>query len=195
MSGLVLYTTALSKFPNIWFFQGLPSEVRPQSSPRCQRIGLGIRYLYFTLHLSVEPLSRWHPQGQVKVTSMFSYGTSIGIFVVSILSVAASQLIMKWRFGVLFPEGGATRSATGHVMTAASDAWVLAGVGLIVIGGSSWYLAMSRLPLTFMMPVAASIAPITVVCAYFFLKEPLTLGQIAAIAMIAAGVAWLGYQR
>lgn len=126
---------------------------------------------------------------------MFSYGVSIGIFAVSILSVALSQLIFKWRIGMLFPAGGEARSNTDHLMAVISDLWILLGLGLVLIGASAWYLAMSRLPLSFMMPAAAIIAPITAVCAYLFLKEPLTGGQMAAIAVIAAGVVWLGYQQ
>ena len=126
---------------------------------------------------------------------MFSYGVSIGILAISIASVAASQLIVKWRLGQIGSPAEPSGSRAGYILTALGDGWIWLGIGLIGLSAALWYVAMSRLPLSFMMPMAAIVAPAVAVSAHLFLKEPLTSGQIAAIAMIAAGVAWLGYQQ
>ena len=126
---------------------------------------------------------------------MFSYSISIIFMAGSIASLAAAQIILKWRFGHRLQGAAHPISPTEFITTALSDYWIWLGVTLIVLGALMWYAALTRLPLSFMMPIASLVAPITVVCAYVFLKEPLTAGQVAAIAMIAVGVAWLSYQQ
>jgi drug/metabolite transporter (DMT)-like permease len=64
---------------------------------------------------------------------------------------------------------------------------------LILLGVICWYLSMTRLPLSLMLPLAAAIAPVVSVGAYFLLGEVLTPAKIAAIAMITVGVSWLGW--
>ncbi|WP_143534735.1 hypothetical protein [Notoacmeibacter marinus] len=81
------------------------------------------------------------------------------------------------------------------IWAAVSDVWVWAGGALIIVSAAMWYAALTRLPLSFMMPAAALIAPITVIFAYFLLREPVSLGQASAILVITAGVAWLSYQQ
>ena len=126
---------------------------------------------------------------------MFNYSISIGILAISITSVAASQLIMKWRLGqhVLPSEPSGIR--TGYLQTALGDGWIWLAIALIGASGVLWYAALSRLPLSFMMPMSALVAPVVALSAHLFLKEPLTSGQMAAIAMIAAGVIWLSWQQ
>lgn len=126
---------------------------------------------------------------------MFSYGVSLGILAISIASVAASQLIVKWRLGQVVSPDAPPASRTQYILTALGDGWIWVGICLIGLSAALWYVAMSRLPLSFMMPVAAVVAPIVALSAHLFLKEPLGTGQIAAIAMIAVGVAWLGWQQ
>lgn len=126
---------------------------------------------------------------------MFSYGMSIGVLAVSIVSIAASQLIMKWRLSGIAPVETGQRTRVDYVWAAIGDGWIWLGVCLIGISAVLWYAAMSRLPLTLMMPMAALVAPLVAFSAYLFLREPLSSGQMMAIAMIAVGVAWLGYQQ
>lgn len=126
---------------------------------------------------------------------MLSYGASIGILAISISSVAASQLIMKWRLGQSVLSSESSRSRNEYILTSLGDGWIWLAIALIGVSATLWYVAMSRLPLSFMMPMAAIVAPVVAISAHLFLKEPLTAGQIAAIAMISGGVAWLGWQQ
>ena len=66
---------------------------------------------------------------------------------------------------------------------------------LVVAGAICWYLALLRLPVSFMLPVAALIAPVTAVGANLFLGETLTVGKACAILTIMGGVIWLGTQQ
>ncbi|OXT02642.1 hypothetical protein B7H23_07075 [Notoacmeibacter marinus] len=126
---------------------------------------------------------------------MFSYATSLVLLALSIMSVASSQLILKWRLGDLTGEGDGRLPLSRFIWAAVSDVWVWAGGALIIVSAAMWYAALTRLPLSFMMPAAALIAPITVIFAYFLLREPVSLGQASAILVITAGVAWLSYQQ
>lgn len=112
---------------------------------------------------------------------------------ISLLSTAGSQLVLKSR---LSPLSDAYRSGapwTAILVRAASDAHIWAGAGLVVIGAACWYLALTRLPISLMLPVSAVIGPIASAGAYFFLGEHLTPEKIGAIALILAGATWLGW--
>jgi drug/metabolite transporter (DMT)-like permease len=125
----------------------------------------------------------------------FSYSSSLILLAASLLSVSASQLIVKWRFGEFASGGDAPLTRSQMLWAALSDTWVWMGGFLTILSAVCWYTALTRLPLSYMMPTAALVAPITVISAYFFLREPVTVGQAAAIGVIAFGVAWLSYQQ
>ncbi len=126
---------------------------------------------------------------------MFAYNISLAIFVISLGSLAISQTIAKWRFMKLNPDEAGAADKVEFITHAASDSWLwLAGV-LVIVSAVSWYTALSRLPLSLMLPVAAIIAPTGAVLAYLFLKEPLSGGQVGAISLIFIGVVWLGFQQ
>jgi drug/metabolite transporter (DMT)-like permease len=122
-------------------------------------------------------------------------GTAILILAVSIVSVAISQLVLKARLQQ--PELASWRAGEWQrmLLVAASDPVVWLGIFLVLVGAACWYVALTRLPVSFMLPVAALIAPITTIGAYFFLDEGLTLNKLAAIGVIVVGVVWLGLEQ
>jgi hypothetical protein len=110
----------------------------------------------------------------------------------SLVAVAASQILIKSRFehlgiGARFDEG-----LVGVVVLLVSDPRLWGALFLAVTGATLWYVALVRLPIHVMLPLAAAIAPISSIGAYFYLGEALTAPKMAAIGMIAAGAAWLG---
>jgi drug/metabolite transporter (DMT)-like permease len=126
---------------------------------------------------------------------MLTYRTAIVIFALGLVSIASSQLLVKWRFGVLGLESQPKKWGLELLGALLTDAWLWFAGLLIVASAISWYLALTRLPLTLMLPIAGIVPPIVAVGANQLLGEPLSGGQITAIAMIAIGVAWLGYQQ
>lgn len=128
---------------------------------------------------------------------MFSYAASLGLLAASILSLSSAQLLVKWRFSVLefASAGAAARSKWDSVLLMLQDVWLWGAGFLIVASALCWYLTLTRLPLSFMLPVAAITSPIVAVSAHLLLAEPLSGRQLAAILTIAAGVAWLGWEQ
>lgn len=119
----------------------------------------------------------------------------LSVFAVALVAIASAQLLIKWRFGVIgmHIEPGNTRLTVIRLLL--TDGWLWTAGTLMIVGAVSWYLAMTQLPLTLMMPLASLVAPLVAFGAHFFLGEPLNGSQMAAIVLIAAGAAWLGYQQ
>lgn len=112
----------------------------------------------------------------------------------SLLAIAASQLVIKWRFGTL----AGTPAANGEFRLVAAvlgDPWLWLGAVLVISGAIAWYVALSRLPVSFMMPTAGLVAPLTSFGAWWFLGESMTAQKCAAIAIILFGVIWLHLQQ
>jgi drug/metabolite transporter (DMT)-like permease len=126
---------------------------------------------------------------------MFGYSTSLALLLLSLLALAGSQLLIKWRFMVMDFDGLGLSSQSGRLFAVLTDPWLWLAGSLIMLGAAMWYVAMTRLPLTLMLPLAAVVTPIVVLVSHFVLKEPLTLGQLGAAVLIALGVVLLGLQQ
>jgi drug/metabolite transporter (DMT)-like permease len=132
---------------------------------------------------------QWRGNAWSVVTRAAAF-TALGV---SLTAVGISQLVFKARLNRLAEDFDAGSLPLATVWRALSDPLLwLAGL-LVLVGIVSWYLAMVRLPLNTMLPLAASIAPVVSIGSYFILGEVLTPTKIAAILFIAAGVAWLGW--
>lgn len=114
------------------------------------------------------------------------------IFAASLTSVAVSQLMFKAGMTRIAEQaGGAPRAQMIRYALTAPLMWV--GAIALVTGATCWYIAMIRLPLSLMMPLAALIAPAVSIAAWGFFGEPLTPQMVAAISLIAVGALWLGW--
>ena len=129
---------------------------------------------------------------------MFGYQVSLFFLTISLLSLAISQTLTKWRFMVLtghHQAESAPSSKAALLQQAITDPWLWGAFFLILSGAIFWYTAMTRLPLSLMLPMAGILSPLVTIMAHVFLKEPVSVGQMAAILLIATGVVWLGYQQ
>lgn len=124
---------------------------------------------------------------------MLSFRTTLAIYFASLVLVATSQIVVKWRFDVIGRRFDRDPPLIDLVVAGLSDPWLWSAISLVGTGVLAWYAAMTRLPLSFMYPVAGSVAPIVAIGAHVFLGEPLSGLQMVAIVIIAAGVAMLGY--
>lgn len=119
--------------------------------------------------------------------------TALLVFAVSLVSVAGSQLLFKTRMMQLGEiSGSGSPILTGLSRLLVDPLFWVAGL-IVAVGAVCWYSAMVKLPLSFMLPIASLIAPMTAVGAYFWLGESLPPEKLAAIAWIAIGAVWLGY--
>ena len=108
------------------------------------------------------------------------------LLAVSLLSVACSQLLLKARLTLR-----ASAPDAQWIIETLKDPWIWMGAILVLLGVVCWYLALMRLPLSFMMPMAVLISPVVSVGAWIFLGEAIELQQAAAIAVITTGALWL----
>ena len=123
---------------------------------------------------------------------MLRLSTAYGAYIVSIGAYVVSQLVIKSRFERLgVGDALANGIASGAGLVLRDLACWLAGI-LVLVGALCWYIAMTKLPIRLMVPMAAVIAPAASIGAYFFLGEQLSLEKILAIGLITIGAAWLG---
>lgn len=122
---------------------------------------------------------------------MISQTTAVIVYAVSIVAMVASQLLAKARISVVF-DGSNGWIASLQAAVIDPLLWLVAG--LLVTSAACWYIAMIRLPLSVMLPIAGLIAPLVALGAHFAFGETLTVPKIAAIALIATGVVWLAAQ-
>ena len=115
------------------------------------------------------------------------------LFTMSLLTVAASQLLFKARLTLLGETVDSSRPMLASISRTLADPWLWAAALLVATGAACWYLAMIKLPLGFMLPLASMIAPFVTIGAWLFLNEGLTPPKLAAVAVIALGAAWLGW--
>jgi len=118
---------------------------------------------------------------------------ALAMLLVSLASATTSQLILKARLVSLAESLQLGHGVLAVLIRALSDPYIWLGGGGVVIGGACWYLAMTKLPLSLMLPAASIIAPCASIGAYYFFGESLTAAKICAIAVIVIGVSWLGW--
>jgi drug/metabolite transporter (DMT)-like permease len=119
--------------------------------------------------------------------------SAVAVFVLSLSSTALSQLVIKARLTTAASDTAETGTLAATLMRAISDPWTWLGIVLVLIGVVCWYLAMIRLPLSLMLPMAGVIAPVVSVLACVLLGEQVSAAKMAAIATITSGVIWLGW--
>ncbi len=94
----------------------------------------------------------------------------------------ASQVIIKARLDPVTASGGSYRQLLGDPLM-----WL--AVVMILTFVACWYTALTKIPLSVMMAWSAVVLPLTAVGAWMFLGEPLGVGKLVSIGVIAAGVA------
>ena len=112
---------------------------------------------------------------------------------ISILSMAAAQLLAKTRIVALI--GSGTGLSLLKILGIGLTDPLLWLVGVLIVGSAGcWYLAMARLPVSIMVAMASVLGPLVAIGAYIFIGERLTVSKLSAIGLIAVGVAWLALQ-
>lgn len=121
-----------------------------------------------------------------------TYRAALVILVIGLVSIASSQLIVKWRYGAIAKALTVNAGVLDVLVAVIADPWMWAAATLIGTSVVSWYVALAKLPLSFMFPIAGIVTPTVALGAHVLLGEPLSHGQMGAIAMITAGVVLLG---
>jgi drug/metabolite transporter (DMT)-like permease len=124
---------------------------------------------------------------------MISQSAAVLFLILSILAVASSQLLAKARLAAHFTteEGRTLQSALASCI---ADPLMWCVLALMAAGAAFWYLAMTRLPVSLMLPLGSSVTPLVAIGAHYLLGESLPLSKAAAITLVVTGVVWLAVQ-
>lgn len=114
------------------------------------------------------------------------------LLLASLVFLVASQLLIKWRFNVLGLQSNQVRDLWDTLSAVVTDVGLLAAGLLLICGASMWYAAMTRFPISFVVPIAAAVSPLIALCAHFLLGERLSFLELVLIVMIAVLVATFG---
>lgn len=120
-----------------------------------------------------------------------SKGIAVLIYSCSLVLVATSQLLFKAGMMRIADAGAASWLDMARIALTTPTIWL--GAAAVVAGTTCWYVAMMRLPLTVMMPMAALIAPSVSIAAWALFGDPLSGAKLAAIGLITVGAVWLGW--
>ncbi|MFO1099233.1 MAG: hypothetical protein U1E81_13425 [Xanthobacteraceae bacterium] len=123
---------------------------------------------------------------------MMRMSTAYGAYAVSICAYIVSQLLIKARLEKLGVGDALARNVASGLALLFGDLGCWIGGALVVVGGVCWYVAMTKLPIRLMVPMAAIITPAAALGGHFFLGEQLSWEKMLAIGVITVGVAWLG---
>lgn len=104
----------------------------------------------------------------------------------TLLLTAYGQILMKWRAGVLNPEGG---DRIAYLRAMFLDPWVWTGLVAAVLASVCWILTLQRMSVTLAYPFMALSFVIVPLAALVFLREPVAPIQWLGSALIVAGVA------
>jgi drug/metabolite transporter (DMT)-like permease len=91
-------------------------------------------------------------------------------------------------FGAVFLKLGAERM-TGGILTMVKNYWLALGICLYLLSSVFFIMAVAQGDLTLLYPMVSLGYIWTLVWARIFFKEPFTMGKVAGLAIIVAGVA------
>ena len=107
----------------------------------------------------------------------------------TILLMAYSQLIMKWRVGVLHAQDMAALALWERLLHYLMDPYMLSAYAVSLLASFAWLYAVERYPVSLAFPVYTGVLFIVVLAGgYGLLHEPLSAGQLIGVALILSGI-------
>ncbi|WP_052341323.1 hypothetical protein [Salinarimonas rosea] len=107
------------------------------------------------------------------------------------LTVVA-QLLVKWRVGSVAPPAGGAGDYALWILRVFTDPYVVAAFLMAGTAAAAWFVAMTRLPLSLAYPFMALTFPMVVLGSWAFFDDTVSTLQIAGVALIVGGVAFVG---
>jgi drug/metabolite transporter (DMT)-like permease len=123
---------------------------------------------------------------------MLRTSTAYGVYGVSLCGYVVSQLVLRSRLEKLEVGDALAHSVAAGAGLVIRDLACWGAGLLLVVGSLCWYVAMTKLPIQFMVPMAAIVTPAVALGSVLFLGQQLSIEKMMAIGLITIGVAWLG---
>lgn len=98
------------------------------------------------------------------------------------------QFVIKWQVNLAgpLPDGAAPRAQ--YVLRLLLNPWVISAFVAAFAASVTWILAMTRLPLSEAYPLTALVFACVVFGGALVFAEPLTIGRVAGVGLIIAGL-------
>ncbi|MFL9978032.1 DMT family transporter [Paraburkholderia graminis] len=107
----------------------------------------------------------------------------------TVLLVAYSQIIVKWRVGIIATTIDVQRSGLTRYIAYLLDPFVISAYVAGLLGSFVWLFTVSKLPLALAFPVYQGLTFLLVVMASAMMfNEPMTSSKLIGVAMILGGV-------
>ena len=99
------------------------------------------------------------------------------------------QFILKWQVNLAgaLPDG--TTARVQYVLRLLLNPWIISAFGAAFLASVTWILAMTRLPLSEAYPLTALVFACVVFGGALWFNESLSIGKVAGVALIMAGIA------
>lgn len=112
--------------------------------------------------------------------------------VLTIILTVAGQIIVKWQVS----KAGVPASELGEIIPwlikMALNPWLILVLIMVVMAGSAWFVAMSRLPLSHTYPILGISFPLVLLGSIALLGESVSPLHLIGTALVFAGVVVLG---
>lgn len=111
------------------------------------------------------------------------------LILVSIAFAAGGQFVLKRGANQL---GAIGQEAAGHVVGtvwhAATNPWIVGGLGLYALGAVAWIVVLTRVPLSWAYPILALNNIVILLISIVFLHEQVSAIRWGGVLLIIAGV-------
>lgn len=118
-------------------------------------------------------------------TMLAGRGRVLLIMLVSVIALAVGQALLARGMKKAGRAGGGWLDQT---MAVARNAWVGAGLLLLLVHVGLYMLALGIADLSFVMPLTAAVYPLAALLARFYLREDVGAARWAGTLLITAGV-------
>ena len=111
-------------------------------------------------------------------------------FVYIFLTIAFTvygQLMVKWRVTALGVQPGTTSDHVRMAMRLLADPGILSGLFAGFLAALCWMAALSKFQLNYAYPFTSLSFVLVLLLSAYVLKEPVTVGRVAGVALIIAG--------
>lgn len=118
----------------------------------------------------------------------------IAVLLLAVLSVslnAGAQIALRKTMLGLGALPAGLAEAPRFLLALALNPWFITGMGCYVVSIGVWLVVLSKLEVSAAYPLLSIGYVITAVVGFFFLGESVTIGRIAGIALICAGLVFI----
>ncbi|NKC00894.1 MAG: EamA family transporter [Pseudomonadales bacterium] len=113
--------------------------------------------------------------------------TGFGFVLLSVLGLCSAQVLFKHRFE-LYGSIPLSAEIGAYLLVVAKDIWLLIAACCMLISSLSWYMGLSRLPLSLASPMTSLAYPVILIASFSVLSEPISVEKVVGNVFIVVGI-------